>query len=170
MCGNNENDKTQTSINHLQTELLKARVDFASKNKTLLKDLSSKKSNYFMAEKFIIRLLQSESMAISIGCLSAKDRTGLIGHLVIQYFVTQYMKAKNLLEKNPFGPFDPNSMATQVLLENTPDYGALKVDITQNITGVGLFDKASHAKNLASAEVKKRWNNVFKKVRPGINA
>ncbi|MBA2368558.1 MAG: hypothetical protein H0V82_06000 [Candidatus Protochlamydia sp.] len=93
-------------------------------------------SGYGIAEDFISYLL-SKKMAVSLGCLSAKDRTG---------FISERLMLKQLKDEATQLFFAPNVFKKEwppvkVLLENTPDYAALKVTPTAEWRGFTNYQK-----------------------------
>ncbi len=127
--GHTKNDGIQAEINkNNMTKLLKTAEKKVLNNPhnleykqgfTLLskvaKDLEQGKSSYKLAEKFSIALLYLDE-PLSIGCLSAKDRTGYVGGRAVLHFVKNNIMAHpNFKAKQPsLGLSKQENIETQV--------------------------------------------------------
>jgi hypothetical protein len=132
--GNVENTKLQKELNTEQlNKLLKHHPDFFKDNEKLKQQLlSGAKSGYGLAEDFLFQLLKSGKLAVSTGCLSAKDRTGFICASLMQ-------RALNaILPKGVPNPFESKILskkflAYKVVVEN--GHYAVKVNPAADLRG-----------------------------------
>ncbi|MCE2983581.1 MAG: hypothetical protein LW832_08455 [Parachlamydia sp.] len=147
--GNIKNNGTQLRINQeTMRELAVAHPDMA-KNEILN---PKHDSGYGPAEDFLLQALLHKKMAVSLGCLSAKDRTGFISERLM---IRQLPKeVQSLFEKKIF---DSDSPAVKIVLENTPGYRALKVAAgREKWRGFTEAHKVSETANIIFQEMKLR--------------
>lgn len=148
--GYNKNDGIQSEINDegmkkiLQIALRKAKKypddgDFKQGIDLLYKvqeELNAGRSTYVVAEDFSVALVKLK-MPFSMGCLSAKDRTGYVGARTVFRFVEEKMvshpklkadkKLRNSLSKKfAISVLDKEGCAARVVDENTPGVRILK--------------------------------------------
>ena len=133
--GHNKNDGIQKAINREGMQKLKAKKKdspHVTNFESIEKLFESGKSNYKIAESLSIALIQA-NFVISIGCLSAKDRTGVVADRIIIHFFEQRIhqfqqedpekltkaKMEKLLHKYQISLFDPKSPAALIVKDNT---------------------------------------------------
>lgn len=135
-------DANHLKINKEALSFLEEKYQLINKNEKIKKSFTEKETHYIFACELLLSLLLLNKIAISIGCLSAKDRTGVVSYCVIQCFIATIMKNLGLKENNPFAnPFDPNRSPIKICLENDPHFKALKVDTSQELPGVSTMNR-----------------------------
>lgn len=115
----------------------KEAVSKALKHERILKELDFRDGSFEKSEDVALAFLESGEYAVSIGCASAKDRTGVVGERLMMRAL-QGTHAE-LAESNPFSShiLDANVRARpaiRVVYENTGE-DALKAD--PRIRGIG---------------------------------
>jgi hypothetical protein len=144
--GNIDNTETQLSINQAGRDHLIA--DYPGFKESLEQLSIVKQTGYQVAEDLLMDLLSNPKLAVSLGCLSAKDRTG---------FVAERLMIRNLPEhQEKFAKkiFDPEGAAVRIVAENTPHFQVLKVNPMAELPGYSSIDKVSILANLAFATLK----------------
>lgn len=143
--GHMGNDGKQLELN--KKEIKNLNIDSASlseSDKVLLDRLQgiskipSKEKGYPIAEDFMVFLLKSKGMAVSVGCLSAKDRTGFISERVVLQHLPERYRDHPILRKQIFAA---NSPAVKVVSENTPGVTSLKINPLANVRGYDILEK-----------------------------
>ncbi|MBA3957714.1 MAG: hypothetical protein H0X51_04875 [Parachlamydiaceae bacterium] len=105
--------------------------------------LVDEKGGFVKAEDVGMALLKSGEFAVSIGCASGKDRTGVIA----ERFMMRALEDghETLKTDNPFAAHimdaDPNMPASRVVFENS-DKNGLKVDPRNEIRGMNRIKRA----------------------------
>jgi hypothetical protein len=148
--GNTKNNAAQLKINQ---EAMEDLIKQYPEDVETYKKIGDPKQDggYGTAEDFISFLLRTKKMAVSIGCLSAKDRTGFIAERLMLNQLSR--KAQYVFERNIFNRDWP---PVKVLLENTPGYAALKVVPSAEWRGFSRYDKLVQTANVLFHEMKKR--------------
>lgn len=156
--GNTENDGTQLHINQEEMSyLLKAHPDLFD-GFPEIRDaiLQGKQTSYEVAEKFIKTLLDSKRLCLSLGCLSAKDRTGFVAERLMLAYLRPYLPPENAHDFDK-KIFDSDGPAVRVVAENTPSFRVLKVNPFATLPGFNILDKIKMVANLAFATVKAKF-------------
>lgn len=151
--GNTHNNKTQLKINTQQLrQLLISHPHLFDKfpeiKKSLLEDSST---SYTLAEELIMVLLSSKTFCVSLGCLSAKDRTGLVAERLMLRHLHPHLPSKR---KHDFDKsiFDPNGPAVRVVTDNTPKFKVLKVNPRASLPqGFNFLDRIKMVYSLLKA-------------------
>lgn len=150
--GNNKHDKAQKRINRAELRrLLKDHPKTAlhASVKEIIKQLDARDpelapqddveqiSGFRAAEDLLVALINQGNIAVSGGCLSVKDRTGVVCARVMQ----RALESENGLtpERNPFADhiLNPGMPASRVVFKNTGIW-SLKVNPWQLRHGSGL--------------------------------
>lgn len=142
-----ENDPIQINMNQQSANALLANF----KNEKILDDslirylkgiesIPDDKRGYPIAEKVIVALLKSKKIAVSAGCLSAKDRTGYVGASSVLSFLPVSDRDRMNFRKRIF---DEDGPAVKIVQENTPGVKALKMHFISNLEGFSKADKAA---------------------------
>lgn len=153
--GNINNEDRQKEINIKgAVSLLKERPDLFDK-KLQHKLLESSKSGYGVAEDVVMALLADPTLCVSLGCLSAKDRTGFLSERIMLRNLKVPNPQKNPFEKDIFNAKGP---AAKVVAENTPHFKILKVDPRSKLRGYNLFDRIGLAMKMGLAVLRSSAN------------
>jgi len=146
--GNTKNNDFQLENNIKQLDkLMKNHPDLFPKNLEKDFDLDERlrsehvSSGYPLAEAFLVRLLHTKKLAVSTGCLSAKDRTGMVCGRLMQRFLRTHHKDWERGTPYEKGILDSNRNATKVVAENTPHFRVLKVNVKTTLPGFNDFAK-----------------------------
>ncbi|WP_068471463.1 hypothetical protein [Candidatus Protochlamydia phocaeensis] len=166
--GNVQNKGAQLSINTEQlNHLLEAHPHILDQYPEIKEAiLKGKETGYDLAEDFLFALLQDKSLCASLGCLSAKDRTGFISERLMLRMMQPHLpnpKGRNPFEKDIFKPDSP---AVKVVSENTPHYQILKVNPTSKLRGYNIWNKLGIATDLFFAEVTQKGSQKKIKAKP----
>ncbi len=136
--GHMQNDGIQQKINQKAIALIESYLVDAIKNnypstqeaeslfKSVKQRLSAGISNYLLAED-LSKVALLIGLPFSVGCLSAKDRTGLVGGRTILYFINKSIDTqtkdpklqKKLKEKFAVKIVSAKGLAAQVIHDNT---------------------------------------------------
>lgn len=133
--GHTKNDGIQREINQKAFQKIKSKKETSENFESLRlieADLGKKKSSYKIAEELSIALLKN-GMILSIGCLSAKDRTGVVADRIIIHFFEEDIikkqqedpvnfsksKVRKLIHLYRISLFNPDSPAVLVVKDNT---------------------------------------------------
>ncbi len=117
-----QNEINKDNINHLDDESKKL---FKEKTRKLSHAVVEGKKAYTLAEDLTLNILKANLAAVSIGCLSAKDRTGEVVETIFQNLMnTQIGK-----EKNPFK--EDFAFQTRIAQESAPGQTELKLHLKQ---------------------------------------
>ncbi len=133
--GQMENTGLQADINSEAIEALKSNPALADDDdwKGMIELLAAGKSNGTVAEKAVTALVKA-GFSVSVGCLSAKDRTGwVVGRAVTKLLANNTPEIRKFLTKKLLGS---QSMAAQILKDVTGwrfmklDYKTMGDDVT----------------------------------------
>ncbi|CUI17955.1 conserved hypothetical protein [Candidatus Protochlamydia naegleriophila] len=156
--GNTTNDETQLRINQEEMSyLLNAHPDlFNDFPEVKASILEGKQTSYAVAEDFIKALLDSNQLCLSLGCLSAKDRTGFVAERLMLEYLRPHLPPQKAHQFDK-QIFDAEGPAVKVVTENTPSFKVLKVNPLATLPGFNFLDKIKIVANLAFATLKAKF-------------
>lgn len=156
--GNTTNDGAQLRINKEGMDyLLKTYPDlFKDFPEVQAAILEGDQTSYAVAEDLVKALLDSNRLCISLGCLSAKDRTGFVAERLMLGYLRPHLPPEN---RHDFDKriFDSDGPAVKVVAENTPNFRVLKVNPLAFLPGFNVIDKVKIVANLAFATIKAKF-------------
>lgn len=123
--GNTDNDGIQKDINEegMKKFYKNQSVNVTSQASFMVNTVKAKRSGYEKAENFIHSLLKNKEIVISVGCLSAKDRTGFLAERLMHLYLPKAVK--QIYSKKIF---DSDAVPIKVVQESAENQRIIKVN------------------------------------------